>query len=146
MVNMMHIIIIQKQNTSASQGSLKNANFQTSFAKNGFHQKGPLGQKFFHFSLSPAFPHLDEELFGGGLEDILQNLLVNSTEDNATIIDLDERFSSPQVEDENSGVCQEITTEKKDSAKSKAKGRVYCKNIFYDKWPLFFGLKPPLMD
>ena len=29
------------------------------------------------FSVSPAFPHLDEGLFGGGLEDILQNLLVN---------------------------------------------------------------------
>ena len=58
-------------------------------------------------------------------------------EDNATIIDLVERISFPQGDDENSGGCQEITTEKKDSSKSDATGRIYCKNIFDDRWRIF---------
>ena len=81
------------------------------------------------FSVSSAFPQLDERLFQSeeDCEDILQNLLDNSTEySHSATIALDESLSSHhQVEDENSGGCQEITPEKKDSAKSNAKGRVH---------------------
>ena len=74
------------------------------------------------FSVSPAFPQIDEGLFESkDCEDILESLLDNSTENKSATIDLDESIFSQQVEDENSGGCQDITLEKKDSAKSNAK-------------------------
>ena len=74
-------------------------------------------------SASPhsAFSQLDEGLFESeDCEDILET------------IDLDESIFYQQVEDENSAGSQGITPEKRDSANSYAKEKVYWKkNILY---------------
>ena len=83
-------------------------------------------------SVFQPFPHFDEQVFqlepptcSEDYDEILQNFVAHSN-DYITTIHTDEFFSSHQkVRDENSGGCQEVTLEYKDSArKSKKKERV----------------------